>query len=190
MPIQKVDRQQVIKKALEVFKEHGYHKSSMADLGKACGLLKGSIYHHFSGKEDLMNAVIDYLSEYYENKVFSVKQDASMTGEQKLIFLVEKSEEIFLNNKGGCLMASIGLETVNVVPSFTEKIRVFFGNWVDCLATIFEDKHSTPKAKELAEQSVQEIEGAVLLVQLFQDDNYLRKAHNRIIERYLNSLHS
>lgn len=190
MPIQKVDRQEVIKRALEVFKEHGYHKSSMADLGKACGLLKGSIYHHFSGKEDLMNAVIDYLSGYYENNVFSIRDDSSKTGEQKLAFLVEKSEEIFLSHRKGCLMASIGLETVNIVPSFTKKIRDFFGNWVDCLATIFEDKHSTLKAKELAEQSVQEIEGAVLLVQLFQDDNYLRKAHNRIIERYLNSSHS
>lgn len=187
MPLQKVDKQQIIKDSLKVFKEQGYHKTSMADIGKACGLLKGSIYHYFKGKEELMEAVIDYLVSYYQSKVFSIQDVDGMDGTQKLEFLIKKSEDIFLTDKGGCLMASIGLETVNVVPVFTEKIRGFFNSWIICFQTIFSDRHAPEVAKELAEYGVAEIEGSVMLMQLFQDDQYLKKAHERILTRYLNS---
>jgi len=187
MPLQKVDKQQIIKDSLKVFKEQGYHKTSMADIGKACGLLKGSIYHYFKGKEELMEAVIDNLVSYYQNKVFSIKDSPGLSGTEKLHFLIKKSEDIFLTDKGGCLMASIGLETVNVVPKFTEKIRLFFNSWIDCFQTIFSDRLSKIEAKELAEYGVAEIEGSVMLMQLFQDEKYLKHAHERILSRYLNS---
>ncbi len=186
MPIQKVDKEQIIKESLKVFKEQGYHKTSMADIGKACGLLKGSIYHYFKSKEELMEAVIDFLNSYYQNKIFSIKNKADLTGKEKLEFLMKKSEEIFLTDKGGCLMASIGLETVNVVPIFTDKIRIFFQSWVECFSTIFSDRYDEEKAKELAIYGVAEIEGSVMLMQIFQNEKYLKDAHKRIMNRYLN----
>jgi len=187
MPLQKVDKEQIIKDSLRVFKERGYHKTSMADIGNACGLLKGSIYHYFKGKEELMEAVIDYLTSYYQNKVFSVKNNTDLTAEEKLEFLISKSEDIFLTDKGGCLMASIGLETVNVVPVFTTKIRSFFNSWITCFESIFSETHSATTARELAEYGVAEIEGSVMLMQLFQDEKYLKNAHTRILNQFQNS---
>lgn len=187
MPVQKVDKQQIIKDSLKVFKEQGYHKTSMADIGNACGLLKGSIYHYFKGKEELMEAVIDNLVSYYQSKVFSIQNATELSSTAKLQFLIKKSEDIFLTDKGGCLMASIGLETVNVVPVFIEKIREFFNSWIICFQNIFSDRLSPSDARELAEYGVAEIEGSVMLMQLFQDDKYLKKAHERILTRYLNS---
>ncbi|MFY0674751.1 MAG: TetR/AcrR family transcriptional regulator [Bacteroidia bacterium] len=184
MPTQKVDKEQIIKDSLKVFKEQGYHKTSMADIGQACGLLKGSIYHYFKSKEELMEAVIDFLNSYYSHKVFSIKENSNLTGDEKLSFLIKKSEEIFLTDKGGCLMASIGLETVNVVPIFTEKIRSFFQEWIECFYEIFKDSHTESKARELAEYGVAEIEGSVMLMQIFQDEKYLKLAHKRILNRY------
>ncbi|MGB0431192.1 MAG: TetR/AcrR family transcriptional regulator [Bacteroidia bacterium] len=186
MPSQKVDKEQIIKDSLKVFKERGYHKTSMADIGKACGLLKGSIYHYFKSKEELMEAVIDFLNSYYQSKVFSIKHNSTLNGNQKLNFLIQKSEDIFLTDKGGCLMASIGLETVNVVPIFTNKIRAFFQSWIECFTQIFSDKYNQTIAQEMAEFSVAEIEGSVMLMQIFQDDKYLKNAHKRILNRYLN----
>lgn len=184
MPVQKVDKEQIIKDSLKIFKQQGYHKTSMADIGRACGLLKGSIYHYFKGKEDLMEAVIDYLTSYYEHKVFSIKDEQNLSGKEKLDFLLNKSEDIFLKEKGGCLMASIGLETVNVVPLFTKKIQAFFSSWVDCMQSVFMEKHGETMAKEYAETAVAQIEGAVMLVQLFQNDQYLKKAHSQILKQY------
>lgn len=188
MPVQKVDREQILKDSLKIFKEQGYHKTSMADIGRACGLLKGSIYHYFKGKEDLMEAVIDYLISYYQNKVFIITENDKLNGQEKLEFLMSKSEDIFLRDKGGCLMASIGMETVNVVPVFTEKIRGFFNSWVQCMKSIFMERHDEQSSLDYAEHAVAQIEGAVMLVQLFQNDQYLKKAHSRIIDQYQSAL--
>ena len=40
--------------AVEVFNVRGYDGTSMEDLAKAAGITKSSIYHHFSGKEELL----------------------------------------------------------------------------------------------------------------------------------------
>jgi AcrR family transcriptional regulator len=40
--------------AVEVFNVRGYDGTSMEDLAKAAGITKSSIYHHVSGKEELL----------------------------------------------------------------------------------------------------------------------------------------
>lgn len=182
MAKQKVDKQQIIKDALIVFKNQGYHKTTMADVGKACGLLKGSIYHYFNSKEELMSDVLEFLSNYYHTKLFSIKNNQETSPEEKIKFLIEKSEELFLKDKGGCLMASIGLETVHVIPKFTNQIKLFFNDWINCFEQIFLEIYSETKAKELAEMGVAQIEGAVLLMQIFQNEEYLHKAHQHILQ--------
>ena len=48
-----VDR--LVDVAVEVFLEHGYDRASMGDIARASGLGKSSIYHHVSGKEELLD---------------------------------------------------------------------------------------------------------------------------------------
>lgn len=183
MPRQKVEKTDILKASLKVFKQLGYHKTSMADIGLACGLLKGSIYHYFSSKEVLMEEVLQYLAEYYKAKVFSIAS-VPISDIEKLEFLAEKSEEIFLKDSGGCLMASIGLETVNVVPRFQEIVQEFFQSWIECFTGIFISKTDQLHAKALAVQSVAQIEGAVMLMQLMGNGAILKTAHERIIQDY------
>ena len=48
-----VDR--LVDVAVEVFLQHGYDRASMGDIARASGLGKSSIYHHVSGKEELLD---------------------------------------------------------------------------------------------------------------------------------------
>ncbi len=185
MPKQKIDKKGIIRESLKVFKAKGYANTTMADIGRACGLLKGSIYHYFSSKETLMEEVIRSLHDYYNREVFSIATDPSLNGMEKLQRLAGISEEIFLQEKAGCLMTNIGLETVNVVPRFTQLIRAYFEDWIRCLEHIFRERYPADKARSLAEQSVAEIEGAVILMQLYDDPRFLRQAHKHIIDHYL-----
>jgi len=45
MPIIKTDKETILKDSIALFKLHGYHNTTMAKIGEACGLIKGSIYH-------------------------------------------------------------------------------------------------------------------------------------------------
>jgi AcrR family transcriptional regulator len=45
--------------AVEVFNERGYDGTSMEDLSRRLGIAKSAIYHHVSGKEELLRLALD-----------------------------------------------------------------------------------------------------------------------------------
>ncbi len=188
MPVKKVDKRDIIKASLKVFRQKGYHSTTMSDIAAACGLLKGSIYHHFEGKEDLMLQTIDFLHSYYSREVFSIAHDESLTGLEQLDKLAAISEEIFMKEKGGCLMANIGLETANDYPRFRVRIKAYFEEWIQSLEHIFRKAYDAQTAREIAEFSVAEIEGAVMLMQVYHDKRYLERAHQHIKKQFVAAL--
>ena len=52
-------RAQIIEAAIACFIERGYTNTSMSDIIKASGLSSGSIYSHFTGKEDILISAIN-----------------------------------------------------------------------------------------------------------------------------------
>ena len=53
------DLETVLAAAVEVFNERGYDGASMEDLRGASGIAKWAIYHHVSGKEELLRMALD-----------------------------------------------------------------------------------------------------------------------------------
>jgi AcrR family transcriptional regulator len=52
-------RELIVKTALEVFSERGYTSTSMREIAARAGLAQSGLLHHFSGKSDLLTAVLD-----------------------------------------------------------------------------------------------------------------------------------
>ena len=52
-------RQSLLDAAARLFREHGFHATSMRDLASAVGMLSGSIYYHFPSKEEVLLAVYE-----------------------------------------------------------------------------------------------------------------------------------
>jgi AcrR family transcriptional regulator len=50
---------EIIRAAATVFRRKGYHSTTMAEIALEVHLTPGSLYHHFSGKEELFLAVLD-----------------------------------------------------------------------------------------------------------------------------------
>ncbi|HMD25093.1 MAG TPA: helix-turn-helix domain-containing protein, partial [Streptosporangiaceae bacterium] len=53
------DLEAVLQVAVEVFNERGYDGASMEDLSRRLGIAKSGIYHHVSGKEELLSLALD-----------------------------------------------------------------------------------------------------------------------------------
>lgn len=51
-------REAVVGAALRIFSESGYHGASMRDIAAAAGITPGSVYHHFAGKQEILQAVM------------------------------------------------------------------------------------------------------------------------------------
>jgi AcrR family transcriptional regulator len=53
------DLPSVLAVAVEVFNERGYDGASMEDLAQRLGIAKSTIYHHVTGKEELLSLALD-----------------------------------------------------------------------------------------------------------------------------------
>ena len=53
------DLQSVLAVAVEVFNERGYDGTSMRELSDRLGIAKSAIYHHVTGKEELLSLALD-----------------------------------------------------------------------------------------------------------------------------------
>jgi AcrR family transcriptional regulator len=54
-------REEIVKAARDLFQSKEYDKATMQELMKTLKIAKGTIYHYFSSKEDLLEAVVEDL---------------------------------------------------------------------------------------------------------------------------------
>ena len=171
MPVIKTDKETIIIKSIHLFKVHGYYKTSMADLAKACGLIKGSIYHHFKGgKQELGLVCLQYIHEIFNENILSYAYKKSLNPQEQLDGLCKGVETYFLNSEGGCLLGNWSLEVINDIPEFKEEICSYFDSWETALVKIFVSKYNEIEAHSLAKQSVSSIQGALMMMRLYNDE--------------------
>jgi AcrR family transcriptional regulator len=73
---QSVDLAFIHAKALKLFRQNGFHGTSMQDIAEEVGILKGSLYHHIENKDQLLYGVLeDYVVQVHDRvlEVFKSK---------------------------------------------------------------------------------------------------------------------
>lgn len=156
----------------------------MADIASACGLLKGSIYHYFPSKEALMKEVIEHMHDFFTKEVFCYAYDSKLNPQERMEAMFKASKKIYLSEDGGDVLGNIGVETAIVIPEFADQIQKFFLEWIKALENVYLQITPEYEAKILAEQTVTEIEGAVMLTRIFKNPKYLIEANKRIKDRF------
>src|SRR5437867_13354379 len=68
--------EEIIAAAAKVFRTKGYHAATVQDIADAVGILKGSVYHHFKSKEDLLFLIVkEPIARIYERMSEIVDSD-------------------------------------------------------------------------------------------------------------------
>ena len=179
--MQKTTREEIILKSTDVFLNQGYHKTSMEDLAKACGLKKGSFYHYFKNKEELMQEVLTSVNQYFKLKVFSIAYLEELSPKERLDKMQSKAFKLFAGTRRGCIMGNSVLETIKILPVFNDVLKDFFESWVDSLVEVFKNKYSEEEAERMGWQVVQEVEGAIMMVRLYNNTDFLKDTYQRIL---------
>jgi AcrR family transcriptional regulator len=72
-------RQRILQTASDLFVEHGYAGTSIRDISERLGMTKGSLYYHFSSKEDLLFALIAPLFQAVDEFVRAARDYGAVT---------------------------------------------------------------------------------------------------------------
>lgn len=62
-------KQIILEESLKLFAIKGYDGASVRDIANKVGIMQSSLYKHFENKQAIFNALLDYMSEYYEEKM-------------------------------------------------------------------------------------------------------------------------
>ena len=100
-------RAQIIEAAIACFLERGYTNTSMSDIIKASGLSSGSIYSHFSGKEDILTTAINERLENVKNLYAALPEGA---GPQDILETIYTNQMV---NENFSAMLRIRLESLH-----------------------------------------------------------------------------
>lgn len=67
-----------------LFIQKGYEKATVNDILEKVDIGKGTFYHYFKSKEEVMNAVIERMKDHVVNTAQSIADDQTMNAHEKL----------------------------------------------------------------------------------------------------------
>ena len=74
----------IVSAAAKVFRTKGYHAATVRDIADEVGLLKGSLYHHFDSKEELLYLVVkEPIAQMYRTMAEIAEADGRATDKLK-----------------------------------------------------------------------------------------------------------
>lgn len=102
---------EIVKAARQLFKTKEYEKTTMQDVMEALGIAKGTIYHYFRSKDDLLEAVIEDIVQQNIEQMQVALRKAHCNALQKMELLVKTGKIAtdnhildYLHQPGNCAM--------------------------------------------------------------------------------------
>lgn len=69
----------IAQNAQQHFFKHGYSRVTLTEIATEMGISKKTIYNHFSGKEELLYAVLDSAKVLFDEQVFEIEKNVDLT---------------------------------------------------------------------------------------------------------------
>lgn len=173
------ERSDAIAPLAEVFREHGYEGASLALIGKATGLGKGSLYHFFpNGKEEMVRAVLGEIGQWFEDAVNSPLRNESDVN-SAICAMLASTDQYFRSGERVCLVGALAVTSTRDL--FGQAIRGYFVAWVDALqSALIRQGREADQSRILAEEAVLAIQGAIVLSRAMDDPAVFQRAIDQL----------
>lgn len=80
-------RGKLLSAAARLFREKGFDRTTVRDIGRETGIQSGSIFHHFATKEDILYAVMEEVIRFNTDRLRALVA-AEETAEDRLLALI------------------------------------------------------------------------------------------------------
>ena len=176
----KSSRENILDEAERIFRFQGYSRTAIKEIADACGILKGSLYHYFASKEDILLGVLDRIQERFEDQIFTPLCDETTNPCIRASEYARDIAAIFYDKPEGCLVANLLLEMYQSDKKPAERMKRFFERWEEAVGRLIETRYDWLIAKEIARDHVGLVQGGLMLIQLHGDDHLFRRTFEEI----------
>lgn len=119
------DESVVLQKAMKLFWEQGYEKTSMNDLVEHMGIHRRSLYDTFGDKHTLFLRAVDYYQELIKREI-QIKMAHTKTLKQAIQLVFESVIEGYNDSPRGCLMVNSATEMALYDKEVEERVEKAF----------------------------------------------------------------
>lgn len=163
----KLSDAQLFERLTEVFRRRGYDGASYADLMKATGLVKASLYHRFpGGKEEMVGALQSEVDRHFAGYVLAPALEEG-DPKQRARQMARRLREFYDGGKAWCLLDTLTLADNRATLAHAKKSMEF---WVERFARVGRDAgFSAGVARKRAEEAVAEIEGGLVVARVLKN---------------------
>jgi AcrR family transcriptional regulator len=168
----------------EVFRTGGYEGASLARLGQATGLGRGSLYNFFpGGKEEMAQAVLDEIGGWFRDEVFEPLR-RSPEPRAGIRAMLKATESYFHSGRRVCLIGAFALGEAR--DRYAAGVEGYFAQWVQALAAALRRSgRGQAAARADAEEAVALIQGALVLARAAADAAVFSRILRRLEQRLL-----
>ena len=85
-------KNEILQTAIEMVADTGYASLSMRALARACGIKLGTLQFHFRTSEELLRAVVNYISTAYHRSFHSLKESEEPLSLREIVLFVLDDE--------------------------------------------------------------------------------------------------
>ena len=179
-------RERLIRSAIELIHARSYADVGVNELCEHAGVKKGSFYHFFPSKRDLMVAALDEVAGWYERDIY-VPAFASdlppLERIQRLFQLAYEYHACLTRTAGrmeGCHFGNLAMELSTQDEVIRDKVRGMFESGVSLFEGALRD---AVDAGDLPESDISRaahallayLEGVVLLAKTWNDPDMIRR---------------
>src|SRR5512147_3140366 len=90
-------RENILEAAAQVFRQKGFHGTSMQDIAEAVNLQKASLYHHVSSKQEILLALLDRALELLLERISTISVQ-EIPADKKLREMIRAYLQILTEN--------------------------------------------------------------------------------------------
>ena len=182
MTVKKTDKDQLLDNASLLFCLKGYHNTSISDIAAACNLSKGSVYHYITSKKELGIAVIKRAHRIFNEKIFSIADQYPNSPKEGFKAFLDGIYDYFNTSKVSFLINNLVHEVSDTIPEFADLFQVFYKDWINAIAKLYSNQTDETKRRELAEDTLCQIQGAIMMMNLFNDKAFLERVGRNVID--------
>ena len=185
-------RERLLDTGARLVHERGYTAVSVAEICEHAGLKKGSFYHFFRSKRDLVLAVIDRYADNYAALMRQCVQEPGLSSREQLQRVFRLMYESLLRSREdegcmrGCPVGNLALEMADRDDLIREKLDTIFARWRCGLQRIVAQGRDRGELgvddpAVAAEALVAHAQGAILLSKASNDPGVFDRLMNGVL---------